>query len=159
MSATSVPSFIRRLAARGVDVAIVAGIDVGLGRLFGFGFDWLAAAALIVLGYFVLLDRFLGATLGKLAFGLRVVGPDGGHPTLGQALIRETFTVLGAVPFVGPLLAIGAWIWIIVTIRADAEGRGKHDRLAGGTRVISVARDRSPSSNLRQYTSSSKSDA
>lgn len=49
-----------------------------------------------------------GATPGKLALGLRVIGPDGGRPTPRQALIREAFTVLGAIPFAGPLLALAA---------------------------------------------------
>jgi uncharacterized RDD family membrane protein YckC len=71
--------------------------------------------------------------------GLRVLGPDGGRPTLRQALIRESFTVLGAIPFAGPLLALAAWIWIAATIRSSPTGQGKHDTLAGGTRVATAA--------------------
>jgi uncharacterized RDD family membrane protein YckC len=124
-----------RLAARGIDVLIVAAIDVGLGLLIGFGFDWLLIGAAIVLAYFALFDT-MGATPGKLAFGLRVVGPGGGRPTLRQASIREAFMVLGAIPFAGPLLALAAWTTIIMTIRSSPLRQGKHDRLAGGTRVI-----------------------
>ena len=55
-----------RLAARGIDVVIVGAIDVGLGLLIGFGFDWLLIGAAIVLAYFSLFDAMAGATPGKL---------------------------------------------------------------------------------------------
>jgi len=48
--------------------------------------------------------------------------------------------VLGAIPFAGPVLALAAWIWIIITIRASPSGQGKHDTLAGGTRVVRAGR-------------------
>jgi uncharacterized RDD family membrane protein YckC len=102
----------------------------------GFGFDWLAVGTVIVLGYFAGLDALFGATLGKAALGLRVVGPDGGRPTLRQALIRESFTVVGSVPFIGGPLALGAWVWIGRSIRRHELRQGKHDLLAGGTRVV-----------------------
>jgi uncharacterized RDD family membrane protein YckC len=127
-----------RTAARAVDVFVAAALVVGLGRVMGFGFDWLIVGAGAILAYFALSDAFFGATLGKLVFGLRVVGRDGGRPSLKQALIREAVTVVGAIPLVGPLLALGSWIWIAKTIRANAMRQGKHDLLAGGTRVIRV---------------------
>jgi len=108
----------------------------GLGLVIGFGFDWLVVGAAIVLAYFVMFDALAGTTPGKFALGLRVTGPDGGHPSLVQALIRESFTVVGAIPFVGPLLALGAWVWIAATIRSSPLRQGKHDLLAGGTRVV-----------------------
>jgi len=132
-----------RLAARGIDIIVLVAIEIGLGQLMGYGFDWLLLGASLVYAYFVVLDVGFGATLGKLALGLRVIGPSGARPTLRQALIREAFTLLGAIPFVGPLLALGAWIWIAVSIRASALRQGKHDMLAGGTRVVrSVRRSR-----------------
>ena len=69
--------FVPRLLARGIDVVVLVGIDVGLGLLIGFGFGWLAIAATIVVAYFTLLDSLAGATLGKLALGLRVTAADG----------------------------------------------------------------------------------
>jgi uncharacterized RDD family membrane protein YckC len=125
-----------RLAARVVDAAVATALNVGLGYGMGFGFDWVIAGATMTLAYFAVCDAFLGATLGKFALGLRVVGPDGARPSLKQALIRESFTVIGAIPFVGPLLLIAAWIWIARTIRSNPSRQGKHDLLAGGTRVV-----------------------
>ncbi|HEX8537960.1 MAG TPA: RDD family protein, partial [Cystobacter sp.] len=104
----------------------------------GFGFDWLLLGAAIVLAYFCLLDTLVGATPGKFALGLRVIGPDGGRPSPRQALIREAFTVVGSIPFIGPLLALAAWTVIALTIRSSPLRQGKHDLLAGGTRVIRV---------------------
>jgi len=134
------PKLGSRIAARAVDVVILAAFDVGLGQLMGFGFDWLALAALAVLVYFAGCDAAFGATPGKRLLGLRVLGPDGGRPTARQAVIRESFTLLGAVPFAGPVLALTAWVWIVLTIRSHPLGQGKHDILAGGTRLISVRR-------------------
>lgn len=125
-----------RLAARVVDAAVATALNVGLGFVMGFGFDWVIVGAAMTLMYFALCDALLGATLGKLALGLRVIGRDGARPSLKQALIRESFTVIGAIPFVGPLLLVAAFIWIARTIRLNPSRQGKHDMLAGGTRVV-----------------------
>jgi uncharacterized RDD family membrane protein YckC len=127
-----------RLGARVIDVLILTAVGVGLGQAMGFGFDWLAVTATVVIVYFAGLDAAIGTTPGKLAFRLRVVGPDGNRPTPGQAVIREAFTLLGAIPFIGPVLAIAAWVWILLTVRKSPLRQGKHDLLAGGTRVIRV---------------------
>jgi uncharacterized RDD family membrane protein YckC len=132
----TLPTLPVRVAARAIDVLVVTAVDVGLGLRMGFGVGWLIVGAAIVLAYFALCDRFAGATLGKLALGLRVVGPGGGRPSLRQAVIRESCMVVGAVPFAGPLLALTAWIWIALSIRSNPLGQGKHDVLAGGTRVV-----------------------
>ena len=66
-----------RLLARGLDVLVLAAVDVGLGRLMGYGFDWLLVGSAVVFFYFSLFDALVGATLGKLVLGLRVLGPDG----------------------------------------------------------------------------------
>ncbi|WP_169507864.1 RDD family protein [Polyangium aurulentum] len=127
-----------RLAARGIDVVVIAALDFVLGRLIGFGWDWLLLGSAMVLAYFALLDTLAGATVGKLVLGLRVIGPDGGKPSLRQSVVREAFTLIGSIPFVGPLLAIVVWVWFSMTIRSNPLRQGKHDQLAGGTRVVRV---------------------
>jgi hypothetical protein len=47
--------------------------------------------------------------------------------------------LIGAVPFVGPLLALGVWTWIVRRMQRSPLGQGPHDMLAGGTRVVRVA--------------------
>ena len=141
-SAITIPADLPvRFFARALDTVILATIDIGLGLVTGFGFGWLLAGAAIVLAYFVLFDTLTGATPGKFVLGLRVTGPDGEHPSFKQALMREAFTAVGAIPFVGPLLALAAWVWIAVTIRSSVLRQGKHDLLAGGTRVIRTQKD------------------
>jgi uncharacterized RDD family membrane protein YckC len=137
-STTLVPGDLQaRLFARAIDVLVLVAVDVALGWVIGFGARWLATGSTVVIGYFAMFDALAGATPGKMQMGLRVTSMTGGPPTLSQALLREAFTLLGAVPFLGPFLAIAAWIWIIKTIQADPLRRGKHDEMAG-TRVVKV---------------------
>ncbi|MGH9246989.1 MAG: RDD family protein [Acidimicrobiales bacterium] len=126
---------VTRFGARVIDSIIVAVVGIALGFLLDFGLVWLAIQSILVFAYFVVLDVVRGATLGKQLLGLEVIGPDGGRPTLPQAAIREAFTLLGAIPYIGPVLALIAWIVIAVTINSSPTGQGKHDELAGGTRV------------------------
>lgn len=131
-----VPGELRpRVIARALDVLALVAIDVALGWVIGFGARWLATGSTVVILYFALFDALTGATPGKMQMGLRVISITGGLPSLTQALLREAFTLVGAVPFIGPFLALAAWIWIIRAIQADPQRRGKHDEWAG-TRVV-----------------------
>lgn len=135
MTAQTVPSIPLRFAARVVDGVVLGLGGWALGRVLGFGFGWLALTAGIVFVYFVASDAVFRATIGKAIFGLRVHGANGERPSLKEACLRESFVVLGALPFVGPLLALIAWVTIMVSIRKHPVGQGWHDRLAGGTRI------------------------
>jgi uncharacterized RDD family membrane protein YckC len=84
----------------------------------------LGAWIFLVCGYFVVLHRLEGRTVGKWLFGLRVVGAGRGPITFGQALIRWLVAVLTAPLLLGFLRVL----W-------NREKRGWHDLLAG-TRVI-----------------------
>ncbi len=128
-----------RAIARLIDTGIVAVVAGAAGLPSGFGLPWLVATMVGVYAYFVLPLVAFAATPGKRARGLVVVGGRGQRPSLREAALREAFVLLGAVPFAGPVLAIAAWIAIARSIRADAAGRGIHDRLAGGTMVRSLS--------------------
>lgn len=127
-----------RLGARVIDSLVVFVVGLVLGFLLNFGAVWLVSQAVLVYAYFVLLDVYYGTTLGKQLLGMAVTGPDGGHPTLQQAAVREAFTLLGAIPYLGALLALAAWIVIGVTINSSPTNQGKHDELAGGTQVVAA---------------------
>jgi uncharacterized RDD family membrane protein YckC len=129
------PTLGHRVVARLVDAVIVGLVGAGIGVLMDFSILWLVLQAALVYAYFVVLDVAVGTTIGKRVLGLRVDGPIGGRPTLSQALTRETFVLLGAVPFVGPVLALAAWVAILLSIRNSPSGQGLHDRLGGGTLV------------------------
>ena len=130
------PTLPTRAAARVIDVIVVAGLNLALGQVIGFGVDWLVLGAGLILGYFVAGDTLFGATLGKRALGLRVVSAEGQRPSAAQALRRELFVLVGAVPFIGPIVALGIWVWMIVAIRSSPLAQGPHDTFAGGTRVV-----------------------
>lgn len=139
-SVATVPStvtsrLVRRGAARVADGVITAAVALALGAVIGFGAVWFAITMPAVYLYFVLSDT-TGASPGKRLVGLQVVGPDHGTLRLGAAARREAFVLLGAVPFVGALLALAAWSAIAVTVQRSPVGEGVHDRLAGGTRVV-----------------------
>jgi uncharacterized RDD family membrane protein YckC len=100
-------------------------------------------SAAIALGYFTLMEHNRGQTVGKMLLNLETRGPDGGRPTMEQALKRNAFTaigVLGIIPFLGfiaGLLSLAAVIMIAVTISQNTTNRhGWHDDFAGGTTVV-----------------------
>lgn len=92
---------------------------------------------LLMFVYFVALETTQGWTIGKKLLGLSVHGPAGApKPDLSQSAIRNAFTLLPIVPFVGGLLAFIAMLVIAVTITGSPTKQGKHDELAGGTQVL-----------------------
>jgi uncharacterized RDD family membrane protein YckC len=140
-------AFGRRLAASLVDGVITWVLSYSAGFLIGLVVPFAAAAMrgpdavravlplVAVLGgltglviglvYYVgMLCRY-GQTWGKVMLGIRVVGPDGRHPSLGRALLRETIgKIVSCLPFCAGCL------WML----RDAEQRTWHDWIAG-TRV------------------------
>ncbi|MFP4475605.1 MAG: RDD family protein [Desulfatibacillaceae bacterium] len=134
----------RRFLARLLDVVIVAGL---LALAAGFATDWrapsmimeqpwplagwaLGALVAAILVYDAVLVSGTGATPGKLALGIRVVGPDG-RPGFRRAFGRA----LAEIPSTLPLFA--GWFAAL----ANAERRAWHDRMAG-TRVVKPLRGR-----------------
>lgn len=87
--------------------------------------------------YFVAFEVTQGWTPGKKLLGLRVHGPGGApKPDLQQSAVRNLFTLLPIVPFVGGLLGVIAIIVVAVTISSSPTKQGKHDELAGDTQVV-----------------------
>jgi len=132
----------QRFFARLID-GIVVNIAVFVLSLFFFRDHWFFVtgvfSGVLMFGYFVLLEVTEGASLGKRLLGLKVLGPGGRlKPDFAQSAIRNSFTLLAVVPYIGPLLAFIAYIVIAVTINASPCKQGKHDELAGGTQVIKV---------------------
>ncbi|MCV7256325.1 MULTISPECIES: RDD family protein [Mycobacteriaceae] len=94
-------------------------------------------SGLLTFIYFVAFEVSVGWTPGKKLLGLHVRGPHGRpHPDLKQSAIRNSFTLLAAVPYVGGLLAFVAYVVIAVSIRNSPWRQGTHDDLAGGTQVV-----------------------
>lgn len=133
-----------------VIVGAIMGDTAGLGGLgatnFAAGAVSSVVAAAIYVGYFAFMESSRGQTVGKMAMKIQVLGPNGGHPTMAEAVKRNAWAglgVLGVVPiiggFVGGLLQLAAVIYIAVTINNNVATRqGWHDEFAGGTKVVRV---------------------
>jgi uncharacterized RDD family membrane protein YckC len=59
--------------------------------------------------YYIVLEAVLGATLGKLLLGLRVVNVDGSRIGWGASIIRNLLRIIDALPFFYLLGAIRIW--------------------------------------------------
>ena len=131
-----------RLGAAVVDAILLAAIDLAVLimtlRLAGLERDelgmlpivpFLAFLALLNGGYVVLFTATVGQTLGKMAFGLRVIDAaddTGGPPGVGQTALRALASVLSLAP-----LGLG---YLPALLGGDR--RAFHDRLTD-TRVVS----------------------
>ena len=129
-----------RFAARlidGIIVNVVAfGIALAIGSLTNYWVTGLFSGLLMFL-YFLAFESTQGWTPGKKLLGLSVHGPAGApKPDVQQAAIRNVWTLLNIIPFIGGLLSLVAVIIIAVTINSSPTKQGKHDELAGGTQVV-----------------------
>ncbi len=84
--------------------------------------------AMIVL-YFILLEGLAGATLGKLAVGIRVMSIEGRKPGLTRSIVRNALRVVDSLPVLN-ILGV-----VLITKSPDNARFG--DRIAG-TRVVRV---------------------
>jgi uncharacterized RDD family membrane protein YckC len=94
---------VRRWAATLVDYLLIA---LSFTLLLAVPEDRQVAASALLLAlavaYYIVLEHRYGATLGKLAFGLRIVDATGAKPTYGQASVRTLLRLIEVNP-----LAIG----------------------------------------------------
>lgn len=107
----------------------------------GFGVDTFVAGviwAVIIVGYFALMESSRGQTVGKMAMKLKTEGPDGQNPPLEMAIKRNAFYALAIIPVIGGLAELALVIYIAVTISQSATNTGWHDTFAGGTRVTAA---------------------
>jgi len=77
-----------------------AGVNVGGNAI------WLLLA--LCVGYYIACEAATGATLGKRMVGIRVVGEDGGHVTVGASVVRNLVRLVDGLVFylVGFLFAL-----------------------------------------------------
>jgi len=129
-----------RFLARVIDGLIVGIVSFLLALIFGMESNILVTglfSGLLMFVYFVGTEVSQGASLGKKMLGLSVRGAGGApKPDLKQSAIRNSFTLLPIIPYIGGLLAFIAYIVIAATIHSSPTKQGKHDELAGGTQVV-----------------------
>lgn len=153
--ATRPAELLDRFLARLIDFAILVAVvlivivPLTIGMIFT-GNDFVGGilssvlGAAIYLGYFAFMESNQGRTVGKMVMKLRVVGPNGGNPSLEEAIKRNiwtAFSIAGVIPLIGSVIgSIGqliAMIMIAVGINNDTVNRQAwHDQFAGGTRVV-----------------------
>ena len=129
-----------RFGARVIDGILVGIIASLLAALFNSSGSIMVTGlftGLLMFIYFVAFEVTQGRTLGKRLLGLSVRGPSGSpKPDLKQSAIRNAFTLLPIVPFIGGLLGVVAIVVIAITINGSPTKQGKHDEMAGGTQVV-----------------------
>ena len=98
--------------------------------------------AIIVVAYYVILTVAFGATLGKMAMGMKVVDRDGNKAGAGPILIREVIArALGALlasvvgAGIGEVVGLAVGLIIVIMILFDERRQGLHDKI-GGTFVV-----------------------
>ncbi len=116
-----------RFAAFVIDVVIVSGIIVVLNAagIIDLGepssTDQLLEAV-ISFGYYIVLTAAFGATLGKMALGMKVVDEGGQKAGFFKVLIRET---IGRI--VSAIILLLGFVWILF----DGKRQGWHDKISG----------------------------
>lgn len=98
------------------------------------------------LGYFAYMESSRGQTVGKMVLKLRTLGPNGGLPTMEQAVRRNLWmglSIIGIIPLLGGLIAglaqLAAVITIALGINSNTTTRQAwHDTFAGGTQVVKI---------------------
>ena len=122
---------LHRFAAFIIDIVIISVIIVVLNALGVIDLGEPSATdqlieAVITLGYYILFTTVFGATLGKMALGMKVVEESGQKAGFFRVLIRET---IGKV--VSAIILFLGYIWILF----DGNRQGWHDKI-GGTFVV-----------------------
>lgn len=139
----------------GIPYAIISGV---LGAVLSSGIaSYLVGAvigiiyAIVLTGYFVYFETKSGQTLGKQLLHLRVEGPHGGLVNQTESLKRNGYVVLESIAailtvlipvvgfFLSGIIGIAVLVFLIViavTINNSPTKQGKHDEMAGGTRVV-----------------------
>jgi uncharacterized RDD family membrane protein YckC len=104
--------------------------------------DPLCLVFLVIMGlYFVCLEGWLGATLGKWVLGLRVIAIDGSRAGLWKSIVRNALRLVDGLPAFN-LLGV-------ILIQRSRKRARFGDRIAG-TRVIRVSKSSQATHHPRQ---------
>jgi uncharacterized RDD family membrane protein YckC len=117
-----------RILAGIIDVIIMLLIMLPLGFVAGQSMGAQIGVSFIGIVYFIVMEALKGATVGKMAMGLRVVkAADGSAISWMESIIRNILRIVDALPF----LYIIGMILIAVTAKKQRVGD-----LAAGTIVV-----------------------
>ena len=123
---------------------VVVAILNGVGLIDTISFDESEVSTLdgvvqaaVAFGYYFVLTAAFGATLGKMALGMRVVDANGNKAGVVPVLVREAIArALGAMitalvgASIGNLVGLAVGVIIIIMILFDEKRQGLHDKVA-----------------------------
>lgn len=142
---TELASALQRILARVIDLVLLGGLFVLSSILIddSVGEDTSRLALVIGLitgvAYEIGMVAAVGATVGKLIIGTRIVTADGTTPPpIGVAGLRWLPNAVSLVPFVGPLISIAIILGSLIWVFTDPRRRTIYDRAA--TTYVVVAR-------------------
>jgi uncharacterized RDD family membrane protein YckC len=122
-----------------------SGLGFSVGASFVAGAVSAVISAALYLGYFAVMESRNGQTVGKMLLKLQTQGPDGGTPTMEQAVRRNiwvAFGVAGVIPIIGGVIGaiaeLVAVVMIAVGINNSPTRQAWNDNFAGGTQVIKI---------------------
>jgi uncharacterized RDD family membrane protein YckC len=118
--------FWRRFAALIIDSILLGIVDFVLRKIFSVGLYYVGSL-IVNWGYYTAMEGSArGATVGKMALGIRVLDFEhGGRLSYGRALVRNVAKILSTIPiFLG-------FFWMLW----DPEKRTWHDKIAGAVVV------------------------
>jgi uncharacterized RDD family membrane protein YckC len=114
---------IMRIAAFLIDILILVVVIVAIAILADIGIATFAIIAFLPLVYYMILDVYLGGTIGRKIVGLQVQLEKGGKITLKHSSIRNLSKI-----FIFPVFLD----WLIAAITSGADRRQNYlDRIAG----------------------------
>lgn len=124
-------SRLMRFLAFVIDIVVIIPLTAFLGvglveQVSDFQPNFQTVVAIWTFVYYVALTSAFGATLGKMALGMRVADADGSRPGFGAVVMRE---VVGK--FVSMLVILIGFFWILI----DDRRQGWHDKI-GKTFVV-----------------------
>ena len=128
---------VQRILARVIDIVVLGAIFI-LARILieddvGDAPDRLSLVVGLVTGiaYEIGMVAAIGATVGKLVVGTRIVTADGTTPPpIGVAGLRWLPNLVSIVPFAGPLISIAILLASLIWVFTDPRRRSIYDRAA-----------------------------
>jgi uncharacterized RDD family membrane protein YckC len=113
-------------------IAVIIGIAIILSGAFflfvGFGLFFLTFGILSIL-YFIILDVYWGATIGKRVMGLEVQLVKGGRISLDKSFIRNISKIFIVFLFLD---------WLIAVVTPGSDRRQKYSDRYAGTTVVQI---------------------
>jgi len=116
----------------GIIIAVIVALSVlTTGSLFFYGGIWLTFGlfGLLSILYFIILDVYWGATIGKRVMGLEVQLVKGGRISLDKSFIRNISKIFVLFLFLD---------WLIAVVTPGADRRQKYTDRMAGTTVVQV---------------------